>query len=106
METRWQMVRGAEEFPGRAAAFGVMGLRGAALERGAGLAGVTIEAARRDPVANIRAAAAVREVMGGLYPNPRFVCPRVRDTDTVCILYVHDTGDSADGPQSPQDIEH
>ena len=48
VETRWQMVQGAEEFPGRPAAFGVMGLRGAALERGAALAGVTIEAARQD----------------------------------------------------------
>ena len=54
VETRWQMVQGAEEFPGRPAAFGVMGLRGEALERGAALAGVTIEAARHDPVANIR----------------------------------------------------
>src|SRR6266704_528199 len=59
VETRWQMVRGTEEVPGRAAAFGVMGLRGEALERGAALAGVTIDAARRDPVANIRAAAAL-----------------------------------------------
>src|SRR5947208_11922516 len=59
VETRWQMVRGVEEFPRRPAAFGVMGLRGEALERGAALAGVTIEAARQDPVANIRAAAAL-----------------------------------------------
>src|SRR5436190_11081221 len=59
VETRWQMVRGVEEFPGRSAAFGVMGLRGEALERGAALAGVTIEAARQDPVANISAAAAL-----------------------------------------------
>ena len=59
VETRWQMVQGAEEFPGRPAVFGVMGLGGAALERGAALAGVTIEAARHDPVANIRAAAAL-----------------------------------------------
>lgn len=59
VETRWQMVEGAEEFPGRPAAFGVMALRGAALERGAALAGVTPDAARRDPVANIRAAAAL-----------------------------------------------
>ncbi len=59
VETRWQMVRGAEEFPGRPAAYGVMGLRGEALERAAGLAGVTIEAVRQDPVANIRAAAAL-----------------------------------------------
>src|SRR6266576_5634109 len=62
VETRWQMVRGVEEFPGRPAAYGVMGLRGAALERGAALAGVTIEAARQDPVANIRAAAALLAV--------------------------------------------
>src|SRR5205807_1843291 len=47
-ETRWQMVQGTEEFPGRAPAFGVMALRGAALERGAALAGVPVEAARRD----------------------------------------------------------
>jgi N-acetyl-anhydromuramyl-L-alanine amidase AmpD len=59
VETRWQMVQGAEEFPGRPAAFGVMALRGAALERGAALAGVTTDAARRDPGANIRAAAAL-----------------------------------------------
>jgi N-acetyl-anhydromuramyl-L-alanine amidase AmpD len=59
VETRWQMVQGAEEFPGRAPGFGVMALRGAALERGAALAGVTPDAARRDPVANIRAAAAL-----------------------------------------------
>ncbi|PYP49497.1 MAG: N-acetylmuramoyl-L-alanine amidase [Gemmatimonadetes bacterium] len=59
VETRWQMVQGTEEFPGRAAAFGVMALRGAALERGAALAGVPVESARHDPVANIRAAAAL-----------------------------------------------
>ncbi len=59
VETRWHMVVGAEEFPGRPAAFGVMALRGAELERGAALAGVTPEAARRHPIANIRAAAAL-----------------------------------------------
>jgi N-acetyl-anhydromuramyl-L-alanine amidase AmpD len=53
------MVRGAEEFPGRPAAFGVMALRGTRLERGASLARVTVEAARSDPAANIRAAAAL-----------------------------------------------
>src|SRR2546430_632632 len=42
VETRWQMVRGAEEFPGRPAAYGVMGLKGEGVERGAALAGVTI----------------------------------------------------------------
>src|SRR6266542_6471665 len=46
VETRWQMVRGAEEFPGRPAAYGVMGLRGEGVERGAALVGVTIDAAR------------------------------------------------------------
>src|SRR5213594_1078449 len=59
VETRWQMVEGREEFAGRPPAFGVMALRGAALERGAALAGVTPDAAHRDPVANIRAAAAL-----------------------------------------------
>ncbi len=59
IETRWQMVEGAEEFPGRPAAFGVMALRGKRLERGASLAGVTLDAARRDPLANIRAASAI-----------------------------------------------
>ncbi len=59
VETRWQMVRGAEEFPGRPPAFGVMALRGAALERGAALAGVALQAARYDTAANIRAGAAL-----------------------------------------------
>jgi N-acetyl-anhydromuramyl-L-alanine amidase AmpD len=59
VETRWQMVEGAVEFAGRPPAFGVMALGGAGLERGAALARVTLEAARRDPVANIRAAAAL-----------------------------------------------
>ncbi len=59
VETRLQMVEGREEFPGLAPAFGVMGLRGAALERGALLAGVTVNRARHDPAANIRAAAAL-----------------------------------------------
>jgi N-acetyl-anhydromuramyl-L-alanine amidase AmpD len=58
-ETRWQMVRGEEEFEGMPAAFGVMALRGAALERGAALAGVTAEAVRTDALANIRAGAAL-----------------------------------------------
>src|SRR6266540_1554030 len=47
VETRWQMVRGAEEFPGRPAAFGVMGLRGEALERGAArFSGIELPAGR------------------------------------------------------------
>src|SRR2546425_9410859 len=49
VETRWHMVDGAEEFPGRAPAFGVMGLRGTGLGRGAVHAGVTLDVARRDP---------------------------------------------------------
>src|SRR5438874_9754988 len=59
VETRWQMVEGREEFAGRPPVFGVMALGGTALERGAALAGVSVENARRDPTANIRAAAAL-----------------------------------------------
>ena len=58
-ETRFEMVRGEEEFPGVAAAYGVMALRGARLERGASLAGVGVDAARTDPESNVRAAAAL-----------------------------------------------
>ncbi len=59
VETRWQMVEGAEEFDGVPAAFGVMALRGKRLEGGAALAGATVEAARSEPLANIRSAAAL-----------------------------------------------
>src|SRR5207247_950510 len=59
VETRWQMVEGREEFAGRPPVFGVMALGGTALERGAALAGVSVEAGRRDASANIRAAAAL-----------------------------------------------
>ncbi len=58
-ETRMQMVKGTAEFDGQSPAFGVMALRGEQLTRGAALAGVSVEAARSDPLANIRAAAAV-----------------------------------------------
>ncbi|RKH20440.1 N-acetylmuramoyl-L-alanine amidase [Corallococcus praedator] len=58
-ETRWQMVRGTEEFPGQQPAFGLMALRGADLEQGAALAGVSAEAVRTDAAANIRAGAAL-----------------------------------------------
>ena len=58
-ETRMQMVRGGTEFEGQAPAFGVMGLRGERLERGAALAGVSFEMAQTDPRANIRAGAAL-----------------------------------------------
>jgi N-acetyl-anhydromuramyl-L-alanine amidase AmpD len=59
VETRWQMVRGEEEFPGQAPAFGIMALRGEGLERGARLARVSAESARSEPAANLRAAAAL-----------------------------------------------
>lgn len=61
VETRWRMVEGVEEFPGRPPAFGVMALRGARLERGAVLAGVTVEQARHEPLASVRAAAALMD---------------------------------------------
>lgn len=57
--TRWQMVRGAEEFEGRPAAFGVMALRGARLAEGARLANVSLDAAKYDAASNVRAAAAL-----------------------------------------------
>jgi N-acetyl-anhydromuramyl-L-alanine amidase AmpD len=62
--TRWQMVRGAEEFEGRPAAFGVMALRGTRLTEGASRAGVTVDAAKYDAAANIRAAAALLAAHG------------------------------------------
>ncbi len=57
-ETRWQMVAGNEEL-GRDAAYGIMALRGAHLELGAKLAGVSVEDARTELRANVRAAAAL-----------------------------------------------
>ncbi|HZI04797.1 MAG TPA: hypothetical protein VEZ71_12275 [Archangium sp.] len=59
VETRWEMVRGGQEFEGRAPAYGLLALRGAALERAAQLAGVTVEAARTQPLAHLRAGAAL-----------------------------------------------
>jgi len=59
VETRWQMVSGRKEFDGQEPAFGIMALRGARLDEGARLAGVTPEQARTLPEANIRAAAAL-----------------------------------------------
>jgi N-acetyl-anhydromuramyl-L-alanine amidase AmpD len=59
VETQWEMVSGETEFEGRDPAFGVMGLRGEALERGAALAGVSVEQARTELVANVRAGAAL-----------------------------------------------
>lgn len=59
VETRWQMVRGEEEFPGQPVAHGIMALKGAQLERGAALAKVSVQAAKTQPDANVRAAAAL-----------------------------------------------
>jgi len=58
-ETEWQMVVGESEFEGQEAAYGIMALRGAELEEGALRAGVSIEQARFDREANVRAAAAL-----------------------------------------------
>jgi hypothetical protein len=65
VQTRWQMVKGEVEFEGRPAAFGVMALRGERLTRGAKLAGVSVEQAKFEAAANIRAAAALLAA-GGL----------------------------------------
>jgi N-acetyl-anhydromuramyl-L-alanine amidase AmpD len=59
VETRWQMVKGESEFEGQQPAFGLMALRGENLARGAQLAGVSLEAAKNNEEANIRAAAAL-----------------------------------------------
>lgn len=59
VETQWQMVRGGVEFEGQKPAFGIMALRGEKLERGAALAGVSVETAQSEPGANVRAAAAL-----------------------------------------------
>jgi N-acetyl-anhydromuramyl-L-alanine amidase AmpD len=61
-ETRWQMVRGEQEFEGMPAAYGVMALRGEQLERGAALVGLSAEQVRTDAAANIRAGAALLSV--------------------------------------------
>ncbi|MCY1073385.1 golvesin C-terminal-like domain-containing protein [Archangium lansingense] len=58
-ETRWEMIQGNVEFEGVPAAYGLMALRGAKLSEGARLAGVSEEAVRTQPEANIRAAAAL-----------------------------------------------
>src|SRR5688500_5013247 len=58
-EARWEMVQGEVEFEGMPAAYGLMALRGEKLSEGARLAGVSEEAVRTQPEANIRAAAAL-----------------------------------------------
>ena len=64
VETRWQMVKGEVEFEGRPAAFGVMALRGDRLTEGALRAGVSVDAAKYEAAANIRAAAALLAARG------------------------------------------
>lgn len=59
VETRWQMIEGQEEFEGMPVAHGLMALRGARVGEGARLAGIDDGAVRRDPAANVRAAAAL-----------------------------------------------
>jgi N-acetyl-anhydromuramyl-L-alanine amidase AmpD len=59
VETRWQMVRGEEEFEGMPAAHGVMALRGERLLRGARLARASADEVKSDALSNIRAAAAL-----------------------------------------------
>lgn len=59
VETRWQMVEGQEEFEGVPPAYGVMALRGDRLERGARLAGVSVDEVKLDALSSIRAAAAL-----------------------------------------------
>lgn len=56
--TRTEMVTSEADFENAPDAVGVMGLGGEVLTRGAQLAGVTVEAARTDVTANVRAAAA------------------------------------------------
>ncbi len=59
VETRWQMVVGAEEHDGEAVASGIMGLRGARLELAAQLAGLDAALVATDVDANLLAAAAL-----------------------------------------------
>ena len=59
VETRYEMVVGESEFEGQPAAYGLMGLKQPELEQGAALAGVTADQAKAEPLANVRAAAAL-----------------------------------------------
>jgi hypothetical protein len=65
VETRWQMVVGEPEHDGREAGAGLFALSGDNLTAGAAAAGVDVETARRDPTANIAAAAARLAELGG-----------------------------------------
>jgi N-acetyl-anhydromuramyl-L-alanine amidase AmpD len=63
VETGWQMVQGSVEFDGQPIATGLMALRGENLQEGAALAGVSLAEASSDPLANIRAGAALLSVL-------------------------------------------
>ncbi len=64
-ETGWQFARGDDsDMEGLAPAYGIFALRGERLERGARLAGVSLEAARTDAEASIRAGAALLRAEG------------------------------------------
>jgi N-acetyl-anhydromuramyl-L-alanine amidase AmpD len=63
-ETRYEMAVGEEEFDGKPAAFGLMALSGARLEEAARLANVGVDAAKTDPLANVRAGAALLSKLG------------------------------------------
>lgn len=59
-ETGWQFARGDEsDLEGLAPAYGIFALRGERLERGARLAGVSVESAKTEVEASIRAGAAL-----------------------------------------------
>ncbi|HVM68538.1 MAG TPA: N-acetylmuramoyl-L-alanine amidase [Gaiellaceae bacterium] len=64
-ETRYQMVEGEEELEGKAPAFGAMALAGSRLDDGARLASVTVDDAKHEPLANVRAAAALLSQWAG-----------------------------------------
>jgi N-acetyl-anhydromuramyl-L-alanine amidase AmpD len=63
-ETRGMMVKGEIEFEGVEPAFGIMALRGAALEEAASLAGLDVELVKTDAAANVTAAAALLSQLG------------------------------------------
>jgi len=64
-ETGWQFARGEHgDMEGMPAAYGIFALRGERLERGARLAGVSVEAAQTDVESSIRAGAALLRAEG------------------------------------------
>lgn len=59
VETGFQMIEGAEEFPGQERRFGQMAIRESLLDDAAGLTGYTEDEIKTDPRANLEAAAAL-----------------------------------------------